>query len=93
MGKTIDISGNTVNEQPKQQVTVNMADSVEIKCVECGGTVFVSGVKFRKISKLLTGTPQDAVIPIEVYLCGNCGEVNNELYLEVLRGMGINTGE
>ena len=32
--------------------------------------------KFRTISKIVTDTPQDIVIPIEVYLCGECGEVH-----------------
>ena len=36
--------------------------------------------KFRTISKIVTGTPQDVVIPIEVYLCGECGEVHKYVY-------------
>ena len=47
-------------------------------CKSCGYDVFISGnkrgVKFRTISRLAAGTPQDVMIPIEVYLCGECGD-------------------
>ena len=36
--------------------------------------------KFRTISKIVTATPQDVVIPIEVYLCGECGEIHKAFY-------------
>ena len=89
MGKTVDMGGNPLKEQQPQQPKFNITDSVEMKCAVCGGTVFVSGIKFRKISKLLTGQPADTVIPLEVYLCGNCGEINSELYIEVLKSIGV----
>ena len=47
----------------------------------------MSGGKFRKISKLLTGTPQDVVIPIDIFLCGNCGEVCDELLPPELKAL------
>ena len=40
-------------------------------------SIFDSG--FRKISKLLTGKPKDEVWPVELFLCGECGEVLNEV--------------
>ena len=49
-------------------------------CENCGFDVFIPDTKFRTISKIVTGTPQDVVIPIEVYLCGECGEVHKGLY-------------
>jgi len=32
----------------------------------------------RKASKFLTGTAQDALIPIPVFACGKCGHVNKD---------------
>jgi Ni,Fe-hydrogenase III small subunit len=34
---------------------------------------------------LITGTPQDMIIPIDVFVCGNCGGVNQELLPEQIR--------
>jgi hypothetical protein len=36
---------------------------------------------------LVTGTPQDVVVPIEVLLCGNCGEVCEELLPEQMKAL------
>ena len=40
---------------------------------------------FRRISKLLTGKQKDEVLPVELFLCGDCGEVLNELLPPGLR--------
>jgi len=50
--------------------------------------VFIQGTKFLKISKIVTGTPQDAIIPVELYLCGDCGEINKELLPKELQNNG-----
>jgi hypothetical protein len=50
---------------------------------ECNSDMFIKAMKFRKVSKLLTGQPQDGIIPIEVYMCTSCGNVNTEFDLSV----------
>lgn len=62
-----------------QQPKIDLSKATELKCQDCGGTVFIPGTKFLKLSKLVTGTPQDAIIPVELFLCGDCGEINQEL--------------
>jgi hypothetical protein len=37
------------------------------------------GVRFKKLSKIMTGQPQDTIIPIEMYLCTACGAPLQEL--------------
>jgi hypothetical protein len=37
------------------------------------------GFRFKKMSKLITGQAQDAIIPIEMYLCTQCGKALQEL--------------
>ena len=39
----------------------------------------MQGFGFRKISKLVTNKQKDEVLPVELFLCGDCGEVLNEL--------------
>lgn len=58
---------------------VDLSTSKPMVCSECGYDVFIAGTKIRKISKLITGTAQDVILPIDVFLCGSCGEVNKEL--------------
>lgn len=62
-----------------QPPKISLKDAKEISCQECGGTVFLEGNKFLKVSKLLTGQSQDAIMPVPVYLCGDCGEICEEL--------------
>jgi hypothetical protein len=62
-----------------QAPNIDLSQAKDMVCEKCGGDTFASGFKFKKISRLLTGTPQDAVIPIELYLCVECGEVLEEL--------------
>jgi len=66
---------------------IDLGKSKPILCEKCGYDTFVTGGKFRKISKLLTGTPQDVVIPIDIFLCGNCGDVCDELMPPELRAL------
>lgn len=64
-----------------------LADSKPMVCENCGDDVFIPATKFRKISKLLTGGTNDAIIPVEIYVCGNCGEINKQLYPEELKSL------
>lgn len=65
--------------QPMEEKTIQLEKTEAIACKKCGGEIFVQGFGFRKISKLLTGKPKDEVLPVELFLCGDCGEVLNEL--------------
>jgi hypothetical protein len=42
---------------------------------ECGGNIFQDGYQIREISKFITGTPQNAVIPLQVFYCIKCYKV------------------
>ena len=73
---------------PPQQPKIDLSKATEMKCQECEGTVFIPGTKFLKISKIVTGTKNDAIIPVELYLCGDCGEINQELLPNELKQNG-----
>ena len=57
---------------------INISDARDMDC-ECGGKVFMSGFRFKKLSRLVTGQAQDSIIPIEMYLCTQCGKALQEL--------------
>ena len=63
-----------------QQMNLNIGldKTTPLSCDKCGSEVFREGVLLRKASRLLTGTAQDALIPIQVFACNSCGNVNEE---------------
>jgi DNA-directed RNA polymerase subunit RPC12/RpoP len=92
MAKIVGMGGNKpqkASEQPTQQSApqIDLGKSKPVQCSHCGYDVFVDGAKFRRISKLITGTPQDVIVPIEVLLCGNCGEICEELLPEQMKAL------
>ena len=70
---------NIIGNEPIKQPKIDISSSTPMVCPECGYDVFISGTKMRKLSRLAAGTPQDMIIPFDVLLCGQCGEVNDEL--------------
>ena len=64
--------------QKELNMNVSLKDTTPITCEECGHSVFQEGVLLRKISRFVTGTSQDALMPIPVFSCSKCGHVNEE---------------
>ena len=68
-----------MNEQgPQIPANFSLNDARDINC-ECGNGVFMPGYRFKKVSRLMTGSDKDAMIPIEMYLCTQCGKPLQEL--------------
>lgn len=84
MANIIGKNGNTKTGTPKQP-KLDLSKSTEMVCDQCGHNVFIPGAMFRKISKIQAGTPKDAVIPIDIFLCGECGRINRELLPEQIK--------
>jgi uncharacterized Zn finger protein len=64
----------------QQEINMNVAlkDTTPILCEECQGEVFQEGVLLRRVSRFMTGTSQDALMPIPVFACSSCGHVNED---------------
>jgi len=62
--------------QPQQaQVQVDLRQAETIKCGSCGNYLFIQSFVLKRLSKLVSPTGQEALIPVQVYSCGNCGDV------------------
>ena len=75
-----------MNKTPqKQNVNIDISKTVAIKCdnQECENDMFLPAMKFRKVSKLLTGAKEDQIVPVQVFMCTACGNVNAEFDLDV----------
>ena len=61
-----------------QQIQVNIKDTQDVKCEECENIFFDKVTIIKKISKLLVGTSEDQLVPMETYKCSECGHINEE---------------
>ena len=75
-----------INKQPQQaQVKVDLKQAETMKCEYCGNYLFISSTIIKRISPLVSPTGEEALVPIDVYSCGNCGRVPKSM----LVGSGI----
>jgi len=65
------------NKQANVQVDLTQADT--ILCEKCSNGLFIQSFFLKKISALMSPTGQEAIIPVQVYSCGNCGHINSKL--------------
>ena len=70
---------------PKAQVQVDLRKADTIKCKKCSNYVFIQSFILKRLSAILSPTGEEALIPVQVYSCGNCGEVAENM----LEGVGI----
>ena len=69
----------------QQQVKVDLSQAETTKCEHCGNYLFIKSSIIKRLSALVSPTGEEALIPIEVYSCGNCGKVPKSM----LQGSGI----
>jgi len=70
----------------KDQLNVNIDIKATTPIVsEDGNHVFTEGFLLRKISKFLTGTPEDGIIPISCFVDAKTGKILVELLPKELR--------
>tara|TARA_S200002703_G_scaffold85123_1_gene73521 strand:- start:11 stop:259 length:249 start_codon:yes stop_codon:yes gene_type:complete len=65
-------------KQPPQQ-EISIEDTESIKCDDCGNYSFIKSYFIRRISPIVSPTGQEALVPIEVFSCGNCGKVPDSM--------------
>jgi hypothetical protein len=74
---------------PKQQVKVDLSQAETIKCEHCENPFFIQATILKRLSALVSPTGQEAIVPIEVYSCGSCGQVPKSM----LAGSGLSEEE
>ena len=67
--------------QPKVKVDLTKADNM--KCEKCGNYSFIQSFFLKRLSPLVSPTGEEAIIPIQVYACGNCGTVPTKMMPDV----------
>tara|TARA_R100001079_G_scaffold75634_1_gene40556 strand:- start:57 stop:326 length:270 start_codon:yes stop_codon:yes gene_type:complete len=69
--------------QPAPQVQVDLSQAETMKCEDCGNYVWIKATVIKRISALMSPTGQEALAPIEIYSCGNCGKVPTSMLKDV----------
>jgi uncharacterized Zn finger protein len=67
-----------MNQEERIGLNISLDKTKGIVCDECGNQAFQEVTLLRKASRFVTGTAQDALIPIPVFACSKCGHVNEE---------------
>ena len=60
---------------PQQQVQIDLSDADTMKCQKCENSIFIQGYVIKKISAILSPTGEEVIAPVQVFNCGNCGEM------------------
>ena len=55
--------------QQQVQMNISLDKTTGITCDKCDNNIFIEGMLLRKASRFITGTAQDAMIPIPVFTC------------------------
>ena len=60
-------------EQPGLQIDLSKAET--IVCENCGNASFIQAFFLKKVSALVSPTGKEAIVPMQVFSCGNCGTI------------------
>jgi predicted RNA-binding Zn-ribbon protein involved in translation (DUF1610 family) len=61
------------NNNELENININLKDSTEIVCSECGNKTFIQSFMIRKISAIESPTGEETIVPIPVFECSQCG--------------------
>lgn len=88
MAKIVGMDGKQSNTpQNPMAPKLSLTDSKPIKCTKCGYDVFLPATKYRTISKLLAGSEEDVLIPIQIDVCAACGTIEDRLLPKELKAI------
>ena len=62
-------------KQPNGQTSEDLTKADTVVCDKCENRLFIQSFVIKKMSALVSPSGQEAIIPIQVYSCGNCGQV------------------
>ena len=62
-------------KKPNSQVKVDLRDAETIKCKDCNNYLFITSYVLKRLSAIVSPNGQEALIPVQVYSCGNCGKL------------------
>ena len=68
-------------QEPPQQIDIG--DTETILCEKCGNASFIQSFFLKRISPLVSPTGKEAIVPIQVFACGNCGTIPKNMMSQI----------
>jgi uncharacterized Zn finger protein len=68
-----------MDEMLKPKIDLKQQETVV--CEKCGNKYFKEVTLIKRVSKLLTGSSEDTLVPFPTYMCESCGYVNEDFQL------------
>ena len=68
-------------QEPPQQIDIG--DTETIICEKCGNASFIQSFLLKRISPLVSPTGKEAIVPIQVFACGNCGSIPKNMMSQI----------
>ena len=72
-------------KKPQAKVQVDLREADTIKCDDCGNYLFITSFILKRLSAIVSPSGEEALVPVQVYSCGDCGKVPSKL----LEGSGL----
>ena len=60
---------------------IDLREQPTVTCEVCKSEYFKEVVILKKVSRLLTGSSDDTIVPFPTYKCDSCGNINEEFRL------------
>tara|TARA_R100000995_G_scaffold39921_1_gene18472 strand:+ start:41 stop:280 length:240 start_codon:yes stop_codon:yes gene_type:complete len=61
--------------QREEGLQIDLSKTDTIVCEECGNASFIQAFFLKKVSALVSPTGKEAIVPMQVFSCGNCGTI------------------
>ena len=66
-----------MNKPQQPQMKVDISQTTPVSCEECKNDTFIPSFKMRKMSALLSPHGKETMIPMQVFACAKCGNIND----------------
>ena len=60
------------------QEQIDISKTSPVKCEKCENQTFKQSLLLRKLSALVSPNGQETLVPVQVFACEKCGNVNSE---------------
>ena len=68
----------TPGKDGTMQEQIDISKTSAIKCEKCENQTFKQSLLLRKLSALVSPNGQETLVPVQVFACEKCGNVNKE---------------
>ena len=68
----------TPGKDGQMQEQIDISKTSAVKCEACENQTFKQSLLLRKLSALVSPNGQETLIPVQVFACEKCGNVNSD---------------